>query len=67
MSTVEEIKVAISKLSPNEREELERWLHQPVDDEWDRQMKTDAAAGRFDKLLAEVDAEINRDELRDLP
>ena len=67
MSTVEEIKVAIAKLSLTERGELERWLHGWTDDEWDEQMKADASAGRLDKILAEVDAEIDRGELRDLP
>lgn len=67
MSTVEEIKVAIGKLSLSERGELERWLHGWTDDEWDEQMNADAAAGRFDKILAEVDAEIDRGELRDSP
>src|SRR5439155_9770905 len=46
MSTVEEIKSAIDKLSLEDRAQLERMLHGWVDDEWDRQIAADAAAGR---------------------
>jgi hypothetical protein len=57
MSTVAEIKDAIEKLSPQERCELEALLHPFDDDDWDRQMKRDAAAGKFDALHREADAE----------
>jgi hypothetical protein len=67
MSTVAEIKSAIDKLSLSERGELERWLHGWTDDEWDRQIAQDAAAGRLDKLLSEVDADIEAGRLRELP
>lgn len=29
-------------------------LHPPVDDDWDRQMKADAAAGRLDRLIEDA-------------
>lgn len=57
MSTVAEIWSAIQELSPKERCELEALLHSFEDDEWDRQMKADAAAGKFDKLHGQADAE----------
>ena len=47
MSTVAEIKEAIDRLSPQEYCELMSVLHPFDDDDWDRQMKADAAAGRF--------------------
>jgi len=47
MSTVAEIKEAIDRLSPQEYCELMSVLHPFEDDDWDRQMKADAAAGRF--------------------
>jgi hypothetical protein len=53
--TLEEIKQAIPKLTLEERAELMRCLHDWEDDEWDPQMKRDFAAGKLDKLLAEVD------------
>jgi hypothetical protein len=48
MSTVEEIKEAITRLSPREYCELMADLHPFEDDEWDLQMKADAAAGKLD-------------------
>ena len=50
MTTLLEIKAAIEKLSPGEYAELLAMLHPPVDDDWDRQIKADVAAGRLDRL-----------------
>ena len=51
--------VSAQELSPQERCELEALLHPFEDDDWDRQMKADAAAGKFDKLHREAEAELN--------
>lgn len=67
MSTVAEIKAAIAHLSVEERAEVARCLHEWGDDDWDRQMQRDLAAGRLDRLLAKVDADIETGKLRDLP
>ena len=48
MSTVAEIKEAIAQLSPEEYCELMAALFPHADDDWDRQMKADASAGRLD-------------------
>jgi hypothetical protein len=56
MNTVEEIKSAISKLSLEERAEMLAELCGWADDDWDRQMKRDAAAGKFTSLNRDVDA-----------
>ncbi len=51
MSTVAEIKEAIAKLSPQEYCELMAELYPRMpDDEWDKQMKADVAAGKFDEM-----------------
>ncbi len=47
MSTVTEIKEAIDRLSPQEYCELMSVLHPFEDDDWDRQMTADVAAGKF--------------------
>ncbi|PYJ48219.1 MAG: hypothetical protein DME69_03395 [Verrucomicrobia bacterium] len=57
MSTVAEIREAIAKLSPREYCELMAELHPLAEDEWDKQMKADAAAGKFDKMNARADAD----------
>lgn len=67
MSTVAEIKEAIERLSPQERCELEALLHPRADDDWDREMQVDAAAGKFDVLKDEAAAERRAGKLRDFP
>ncbi len=57
MSTVAEIRNAIEKLSLEERAELLSGLVGFEDDEWDRQMKADAAAGKFQALNQQAEAE----------
>jgi len=51
MNRVEEIKAAIDQLSPEERCELAALLNPTEDDDWDRQMKTDAEpGGKLDRI-----------------
>ena len=54
MSTVQEIESAIGKLSQEEKAELIARLCGWNDDEWDRRMQADAAAGRFAALNESV-------------
>jgi hypothetical protein len=67
MSTVEQIKAAISRLSIEERAGLATWLFYQTDDAWDRQMKGDANAGRLNKLIAEAERDIRAGQVRELP
>lgn len=67
MSTVEEIKAAIDRLSFEERARPERMLHGRADDDWDRRIASDASSRRLDKLLSDVDRETDAGEQRDLP
>jgi hypothetical protein len=57
VSTVEEIKSAIDGLSFEDRCRLMAMLNSFPDDDWDREMRADALAGKFDKLVAESEAE----------
>jgi hypothetical protein len=57
MSTVAEIKEAIDRLSSREYCELMSVLHPFEDDDWDRQMKADAAAGRFTAMNERAEQE----------
>jgi hypothetical protein len=57
MSTVAEIKEAIDRLSSQEYCELMSVLHPFEDDDWDRQMKSDAAAGRFTAMNERAEQE----------
>ena len=58
MTSLLEIKAAIDRLSPQEYCELMAMLHPTVDDEWDRQIAADMAAGRLDGLIAAARGDI---------
>ncbi len=55
MSTVAEIKEAIDRLSAQDYCELMAVLHPFEDDDWGRQMKADAAAGKFTVMNERAD------------
>jgi hypothetical protein len=55
MSTVQEIKSAIEELTLETRAELIADLCGWSEDDWDRQMKADAAAGKFSALNEDAD------------
>lgn len=63
---MDEIKKAAGALSVNEREELLSWLLD-VDDDWDREMTRDAAAGKLDFLVEEARSAVREETLRDWP
>jgi len=54
-----EIKTAIEQLSFEERAQLHAWMRGWKDDEWDEQMKRDAATGKLDDVLREVEQHSN--------
>lgn len=57
MATVEEIEAAIGGLSREEFARLAEWFREREQEEWDRQMDEDAAAGKLDFLWKEAEAE----------
>lgn len=65
--SVEQIKEAIQDLSLEQRAEVAACLHAWGNDAWDEQMKRDAASGKLDKILAQVDADIERGKIREMP
>ena len=56
MSTVEDIRTAIQRLSLEERAQITAGLCGWTDDEWDCQMRDDAARGKFAALNQEADS-----------
>jgi hypothetical protein len=54
MSTIQEIEAAISQLSESDRAKLRDWLANLDQDEWDKQIADDEAAGRLDALADEA-------------
>jgi len=68
MSTVAEIKQAVTKLSLSERAEFAKWFNGWEDDEWDRQMAVDfAPGGRYAGVLREVDDNIRAGRVGEMP
>jgi len=65
--SVNEIKKAIEDLSVEERLDLMQWLNQSTDDEWDSQMKRDAAAGKFDKVIKEAETDYKQGRTTEFP
>jgi hypothetical protein len=65
--SVKRIKEAIEQLSVEARAELAAWFHGWRDDEWDEQMKRDAAEGKLDDVLREVEGHIAAGRLRGMP
>jgi hypothetical protein len=54
MSTIQEIEEAISQLSESDRAKLRDWLANLDQDDWDKQIADDEAAGRLDALADEA-------------
>ena len=64
---VKELKAMIDALSPMEQAELNALVQDWPDDEWDKQMRADAAAGKLDWMIEEVERGVREGTLRDLP
>jgi hypothetical protein len=54
LSTIQEIEAAISQLSEGDRAKLRDWLANLDQDEWDKQIADDEAAGRLNALADEA-------------
>lgn len=54
MTTVDEIKAAITQLPPDALHELREWYEQFDAQLWDQQIEEDVAAGRLDDLAEEA-------------
>ena len=53
---LEEIEKQITQLSPEELKKFSAWFDDYLSDEWDRQIERDVNAGKFDPLIAQLDA-----------
>ena len=66
MTTADEIKQAVLSLPEAEYAKIMDWLHELVEEAWDRQIEEDARAGKLDALAAEALEAKARGELKDL-
>ena len=57
MSTVEEIKSAISSLSKEDYTHLREWLSERDWEQWDEEIEGGSASGKLDFLMEEAETE----------
>jgi len=67
MASVSDIKKAIKRLPDSKRRALSRWLIEQENDAWDRQMEQDAASGKLQFLLDEVEVARKQGKLKKFP
>jgi hypothetical protein len=67
MTRVEELLVAVEKLSLAEQAEFVRRFHRWENDDWDNQMIADHEAGRLDALIDEAREDLKQGRDRELP
>ena len=66
MSTVEEIKSAISALSKEDYIHLREWLSEKDWERWDKEIERDSSSGKLDFLMEEAATEKNQGRLSKL-
>lgn len=66
MTSVETLEAAVSQLPPHDLAEFRRWFTEFDAAAWDKQIETDAAAGKLDALAAEAVAEYAAGQVREL-
>jgi hypothetical protein len=67
MSTLREIEQAIDRLPCGEAYELGAWLERRLNDNWDKQIESDVAAGRLDQIAQESLKEYRAGNSRSFP
>ena len=60
MSKLDEIESALQELSRDEKWQLADRLWDILDEEWDREIEEDAAAGRLNESVRQVERDISR-------
>lgn len=66
MSTIEEIKSAVTKLPPEELSSFRAWFSEFDADAWDHQFEHDIAMGRLDALAEEALRDLHEGRCSDL-
>lgn len=66
MTTRLEVESAIKQLPEGEVRDLAKWLQEYLDEMWDRQLEADLASGKLDRLIAQTEADIATNNVKDL-
>jgi len=66
MSTVQEIELAVRRLTPEELAKFREWFEEFDAEAWDKQFARDAAAGRLDALGQEALRDLREGRCKEL-
>ncbi len=66
MTTRLEVESAIKQLPESEVRNLAKWLQDYLDDAWDKQIESDVASGKLDRLISQAETDITTNNVRDL-
>ena len=66
MPDLKDVKNIIEKLSPEEFEELRKWIIEKHWELWDNQIEKDSQDGKLDFLIEEAEKELKESKLLDL-
>ena len=66
MTTLLEIEAAIKQLPESDVRQLAAWLQTYLDETWDQQIEEDLTSGKLDNLIAQAEADIETNNVRDL-
>lgn len=66
MKNLLELETEIKHLPDSEIRQLTDRLQAYLDEKWDQQMKTDLTSGRLDSLIANAEADITANHIKDL-
>lgn len=66
MTTLLEIEAAIKQLPESDVRQLAAWLQIYLDETWDRQIEENLTSGKLDNLIAQAEADIDANNVRDL-
>jgi hypothetical protein len=66
MTTLLEIEAAIKQLPESDVRKLAAWLQTYLDETWVRQIEEDLTSGKLDNLIAQAEADIAANNVRDL-
>ena len=64
MTTRLEVESAIKELPEVEVRDLAKWLHEYLEEKWDRQIEDDFTSGKLDRLIDRAESDIANKNMR---
>jgi hypothetical protein len=66
MTDIEELEARVRSLPPDRLAKFREWFYEFDNELWDRQIESDAKAGKFKKLIEKARKEFARGKVREL-